>query len=150
MYVALAEEELGSWGDYLIEPRPMGGRRSSKPTSPYRVLDGLGPHQLRGSPRGSRWQLEVSKWPEDDRSRRKSKRDDPNLGRNHGYEDLGMGVQDNARLGRFPMLGRKTVPRGVKEAQHARGLGIGHVSSNQPRRGHPCHALLWAFLSPGP
>lgn len=63
VYVALAEEELGSKQDCLTEPRPMGGRCSSEPTSPYRVLGAAGSHQVRGSLRGSRWQLEVSTWP---------------------------------------------------------------------------------------
>lgn len=121
VYVTLAEEELDSQEDYLTEPRLMGGRCSSEPTSPYRVLDGPGPHQVRGSPRGSRWQLEVSMWPADDRARRKTKRDDPNLGRNHGYEDLGMGVQDNRRLGKFPNARKEDSSRGVKEAWHAHG-----------------------------
>lgn len=38
--VAPEEEELGSQGDCLTDPRPMGGGRSCKPTSPYRVLEG--------------------------------------------------------------------------------------------------------------
>lgn len=122
MHVALADEELGSQQeDCLTEPRPMEGRCSSEPTSPYRVLDGPGPHPLRGSLRGSRRQLEVSTCPAEGRARRKTKRDDPNLGRNHGYEDLGMGMKDNRRLGKFPNARKEDSPRGVKEAQHAPG-----------------------------
>lgn len=61
-----------------------------------------------------------------------------------------MGVQDNRRLGKFPNARKEDNSRGVKEAGHAHGYGIGRVSSNQPRRDHPCQALSLAFVSPGP
>jgi hypothetical protein len=50
---------------------------------------------------------------------RKTKRDDPNWGRNHGFEDLGMGVENNRRLGKFPNARKEDSSRGVKEVQHA-------------------------------
>lgn len=77
--------------------KPMGESCSSKPTSLYRALEGLGPHQVRGPLGGSSWRLEVNTCPAEDRARRKTKAYDPNLeGWGHICKNIGTAGQQEA------------------------------------------------------